>query len=499
MTVSRLLASLPIDDILAVSDDFDFSLACRGVCRDVRTTACGDLFFCIRGSRFDGHKALSEAAGRGAIAAVLSDPAYAVGCPLPYLLIRDTRTAFLPALLAANGNPQRGMTFYAVTGTNGKTSTAYLLDAIFSQSGRHAPTAVIGTVENRIAGERFPASRTTPAPEELVSLLCCARKRGVRTVILEASSHALVQGRLSGLSFACGIFTNLTEDHLDYHGSMEQYYQAKRTLFFSCEKALVNADDAYCRRICTDDAIPAERHAFSLHASSRACADFHASALSQELGTALTLVQNHTSHSFFSPLSGSFAAYNITAAAACAFLCGLDAAVIQRGLSALTCIPGRMEEIVSAPFSVRIDYAHTPDALARALDSVASPRGRTLVLFGCGGDREREKRPRMGSIAAEKADLVFLTADNSRSEDPTSIIDDIIRGIPDSARRKVTVIPDRKAAIEHALSAARPGDTVLLCGKGHETVQEDRTGPHPFSEREIVRAFLKHSTADRQS
>ncbi len=493
MTVSQLLASLPVDDIYAVSDDFELSLACRGVCRDARAVCPDDLFFCIRGSSFDGHSAIAAAKSRGAVAAVLSDPAYRDTCPLPWICIRDTRAAFLPALLTANGNPQAGMTFYAVTGTNGKTSTVYLLDAVFSQSPAHAPTAMLGTVENRIADETFPATRTTPSPEELVSLLCRAKKRGVKTVILEASSHALVQGRLAGLSFACGIFTNLTEDHLDYHKSMEDYYRAKRRLFLSCDRALINADDLYCRRILCDGHIKAETHAFSLAQNPHPTADLHAAATQDENGTLLTLTHNRKTRCLYSPLTGSFAAYNMTAAVACAVLAGVADADIGRGLSRLVAVPGRMERITDIPCPVYIDYAHTPDALYRAVTSVNAPAGRVLLLFGCGGDREREKRPLMGSIAAKYADRCVITADNSRTEDTADIISDILSGIPENARARVTVIEDRRAAIEYILSVAAPHDTVLLCGKGHEVYQEDRAGIHPFSEKEIVLSFLKQT------
>ncbi len=490
MTVSELLAPVSHTDILAHSTDFELSLPCTGVCRDARRVQPGELFFCVRGTSFDGHTAIADAVRGGAAAAVLSDPAYTAHCPLPWILVRDTRTAYLPALLASRGDPHSGMQFFAVTGTNGKTSVAYLLDAILSQSAAYAPTACFGTVENRIGGEALTASRTTPSPEELASLLCRAKEHSVRTVILEASSHALVQGRLAGLRFVCGIFTNLTEDHLDYHKSMENYYRAKRSLFFSCGKALINADDPQCRRILADPAIPAEKYAFTL--SNTPASAFRVCATLQESGTHITLITPNGYIPLSSPLTGSFSAYNITAAAAAAVLAGVPTDVIQRGIASLPRIPGRMERIVRTPFSVYIDYAHTPDALQRAVCSAReTTEHRVLLLFGCGGDREHEKRPQMGRIGAEYADLCVITSDNSRTEEPADIILEILRGVPKKPHADILVIEDRKAAIEAVLSAAAPGDTVLLCGKGHEAYQEDRTGIRPFSEKEIVLRYFK--------
>lgn len=495
VTVLEMLGDLPCEEILGMSPWFDGTAVCGAARRDARCVERGDVFFCIRGTHFDGHTAIGQAACRGASLVVLEEMRYADTCPIPWICIRDTRAAFLPACLCAAGHPERGMHLYAVTGTNGKTSVTYLLEAMFSSDPEYAPCAVIGTVENRIAGENFPTSATTPPPEELCALLCHARERGVKTVILEASSHALAQGRLSGLHFDAGIFTNLTEDHLDYHGSMEDYFLCKRRLFFSCSSMIANADDPYGIRLLLDEDIPAEKISFSLAGNYPHA--FRAQPHPVGNGTRLTVTSpDGAENELSSHLRGSFAAQNITAAAVCAYSAGLSHKTVQTGLSSLENIPGRMECIVETPFSVFVDYAHTPDALRRAICSVKNmpsdpgTTARTLVLFGCGGDREREKRPQMGAIASELADISIITSDNSRSEDPLAIIGDIVAGIPDSPHAEIHIVPDRKQAIETVLSLAHPGDSVLLAGKGHENYQIDRDGRHPFSEKEIVHNYI---------
>lgn len=518
MTILELLADVRICDILAVSLSFDGTQPCGMPRRDAGNVHAGDVFFCIRGTRFDGHNAIGEAVKRGAGLVVLSDMRYADACPVPWICVRGTSEIFLPACLAAAGHPERGMRLYAVTGTNGKTSVTYLLEAMFSASSetddavsdasaRDSVCTVIGTVENRIAGQAFASSQTTPPPEELCEILCRSRDAGVKTVILEASSHALAQHRLAGLHFDTGIFTNLTEDHLDYHKNMEDYFRCKRQLFFSCKTALINIDDPYGRRLFADDTLPAARISFSVcnavpdresdgvNPRSEPPADVCSFVRNTGSETRLTLSSRLWGQKeLYSPLRGRFAAANITAAAALCLHAGLSFDTIQTGLSRLVRIPGRMECIVSEPFTVFLDYAHTPDALSRAIASVREMPGkdgaRVLVLFGCGGNREHEKRPIMGRIASDSADICVITSDNSRSENPADIIAAITRGIGAHPRAEIHVIPDRRAAIEAILDMARPDDRILLAGKGHETYQCDKTGRHPFSEREIVLSRL---------
>ena len=473
MTVYRLLEDIQAHDILCKSSTFDDTLPCTSPCRDSRRIQPGDVFFCIRGPQFDGHTALSDAAHRGAVCAVLEDPAAGDTCPIPWIAVRDTAAAFLSACLAQNGHPERGMTLIAVTGTNGKTSVTYMLEAIFRHAGHRC--AVFGTVENRIDGTVFPSGNTTPAPELLARQLRLAREKNVSTVLMEVSSHALAQRRLSGLHFEYGIFTNLTEDHLDYHRTMEDYFSSKRQLFLSCNTMLVNADDPAGVRLLADPALPDARYAVTPYSDT---GDYTAAYLPQDLRLGCC----------------DFVAANRLLAAVCANLAGISADTAFAALRTMPPIPGRMECIRKTPTSVYIDYAHTPDALTRALRSLRAqnmPGTRLLVLFGCGGDREREKRPKMGAIAASCADLAVITADNSRSEDVRDIIADILSGVMPAQRGKCRVVCDRRDAIYEILSLAAPGDCVLLAGKGHETSQTDRLGTHPFSERGTVDAYFE--------
>lgn len=451
--------------------------------RDSRLVGPNDVYFCIRGAHHDGHTTLSEAAARGAACAVLDDPAYiaaAEALSVPWVLVSDTAAAFLPACLAFHGHPERGMQLYAVTGTNGKTSVTYLLEAIFSAYAPHTPSAVFGTVENRIAGIPQKTEHTTPAPEVLSALLALSAERGVRNVFLEASSHALAQHRLSGLHFECGIFTNLGTDHLDYHETPEDYFLCKRSLFYSCSRALINTDDAYGRRLSED---PAFRDRCISYSPQTAGGTFPLSFLPQDLTDTLA----------------PCIAANRLAAAACAYTAGIPRAVIARAIRTMPPIPGRMECVRCSPFSVYLDYAHTPDALRAVLSGLkaqqlkTAPHGRLCVVFGCGGDRDRTKRPMMGLAAAEYADRIVLTSDNSRSEATCDIIADILGGIPSEHLGKTTVIEDRRDAIRFALSSAADGDTVLLAGKGHETYQTDRDGVHPFSERDIIQDYFSEN------
>ncbi|MCQ2431750.1 MAG: UDP-N-acetylmuramoyl-L-alanyl-D-glutamate--2,6-diaminopimelate ligase [Clostridia bacterium] len=494
MTLRHLLSSLHgvniRDAVYDCSPDLDPDLPITGVTCDSRRAVAGCLFIPIRGTDFDGHNAISEAAAKGARAVFLEDRTKVHNCPLPWLLVRDTHSLLLPLCLAVHGHPERQMRLIAVTGTNGKTSLTYLLEAIFRKCGK---TAVIGTVENRIGDEIIPAKHTTPPPEELAELLSRAADSGVRTVLMEASSHALDQKRLSGLTFDCGIFTNLTEDHLDYHKTAERYFLTKRSLFFHCRTKVICTDDLYGQRLAHDPAL--QRGMFTCSAHADAHADFAVSGLRRgdDSITSYQLDAPDTRLTVKTALPGTFAVINTALAAACAHVMYVPAPCITDGIGALTCIPGRMECIVRTPIAVYLDYAHTPDALEKALDSLACEKGsgRLSVLFGCGGEREREKRPRMAKIAAEHADRVIITSDNCRRENPFRILGDICSGIPEEKADRVTVIPDRKAAIAYLLRSALPGETVLLAGKGHETYEIQADGAHPFSEWEIVYAVMK--------
>ncbi len=494
MTLRELFAEIDTSALLRLSAEIDWDQTITAPNEDARTVTDGEMFLCVRGTHFDGHTAIEDAVMRGAAVIVLEDAAFLPACTVPWMLVQDVRALLLPLYLAAQKHPERTLHFLAVTGTNGKTSVTYLLEAIFRKRGK---CAVFGTVENRIDGAVLPSENTTPSPRTFAKLCRDCADAGVRYVIIEASSHALAQKRLAGITFQVGIFLNLTEDHLDYHKTTEQYFLCKRSLFFSCATCLFNIDDPYGQRLAADPAFSRKQYTFSAEPGTDA--DF-------SVCHPFCDRQNPALHRFFlrapdstlylsTLLCGDFIYTNVAAAAACAYLSRIPADCIVDGIMACRRIPGRMECITSAPCRVYVDYAHTPDALYRALSwlrGTIPPEGTLWVLFGCGGDREREKRPKMGRIAAALADHILLTADNSRTEPLFAILSDIISGIAADQRKKIQLICSRKDAIRTALSMLQPKDVLLLAGKGHETYEIDSTGRHPFSERELVEEFVSH-------
>lgn len=493
MTLRQLLRQLPPASIKEKHiSPSALEIPLSALCEDAREVMSGAVYICICGTKFDGHKVIASAVARGAACVILSDLSYAAALSVPWIAVDDTRALLLPLYLAFRGHPERHIKLFAVTGTNGKTSVTYLLEAIFA---RHGGCAVFGTVENRIGGEVFPSENTTPTPKMLAELLARARDRGIKYAVLEASSHALVQNRLSSLCFEVGVFLNLTEDHLDYHKSTEAYYNAKRSLFFSCKKCLFVIDDAYGKRLYADPAFAKRAYSISAKEENINSSDFY-------LYPPFADTEGSQKRRFFlalpdallclsTSLEGSFAPINASVSAACAHLAHIPLDDIADGIRSLKTILGRMECIVRNPFSVYCDYAHTPDALQKALLGLKqSKSGRLSILFGCGGDREKQKRPKMGKIAVSFADRVFLTADNSRTEPLFSILAGIVSGIPMSERHKVTLICSRADAIAKMLDTAQPNDTLLLAGKGHEAYETDASGTHPFSEKSIVKAVL---------
>ena len=465
--------------ILEKSSGFRPETQNTGICQDSRKVIPGSVFTAVRGTKADGHDMISEAVSRGASLVVLDRADICDSLSVPWILVNDTAAVLLPLYLTYHGHPEHGMRFTAVTGTNGKTSVTCFLEAILS---RRARCAVIGTIGNRIGGVPCRTDMTTPAPEALSAFLAKAARAGVTEVILEASSHALAQRRLSGLPISTGIFTNLTEDHLDYHKTTDAYFAAKRSLFYACSLGAVNTDDPFGQRLFSDPAFAGKLHGYS----AAGCAEFSAcGARDTACGSAFCFRTERDRVPVTLSVPGDFMISNALAALTSAVLSGIPAKEAAAALAAVRCIPGRMETIVSEPFAVYLDYAHTPDALMHALSSLRKRTSRRLlVLFGCGGDREKEKRPAMGRIAAELADLVFVTDDNPRTEDPAVIRQEILAGIPDPGN--ICEIEGRESAIRAVLDAAQPGDTVLLAGKGHEDYTIDRGGRHPFSEREIV-------------
>lgn len=449
-----------------------------GIGVDSRTIGPGMLYVALRGSQVDGHRFVPDAVRRGAAAVVVEAPQQS---GVPEIVVRDSHRAALVLGRAWYGHPARALTLIGVTGTNGKTTTTGLIRHLCNEGGAAGSIGTLGAFDGR--GEAIPStagSLTTPGPIDLQATLASMVQRGVSHVAMEASSHSLDQRRLDGLTFAAGVFTNLTRDHLDYHGTMEGYLASKlrlSSLLGLRGIEIVNRDDTAW------EAMPARipRLTFGLHPS----ADVRATELVLDIaGARFRLSGEFGSADVALPLLGDFNVANALAAAATVLGLGRSLTDVARLLSSAPQVPGRMERIADFPCIVLRDYAHTPDALERALTSLRPlTAGRLIVVFGCGGDRDRGKRPIMGRIAAELSSLAIVTSDNPRTEDPNSIIDDIEQGMGNGTHLRIT---DRLAAIHAALDAARPGDTILLAGKGHETYQVIGTEKIEFDEREIV-------------
>ena len=448
---------------------------------DSRAVVPGALFVAVRGTQRDGHAYLADAERRGAVAALVEDPG--AETTLPLLVVREGRRAAARAAAAAYGEPASRLVLVGVTGTNGKTTTVGMLRHLLD-APQH-PAASIGTLGVLLgsAGTPLPggAGLTTPGPVELQRLLRTLADRGVRAVAMEVSSHALDQRRVDGVQFDAAVFTNLTRDHLDYHGTMDAYYAAKARLLEYLKPqgvTIINADDPAW------GALAPTTRVVTFSVGSARTADVALRDVRHEpRGSAGTLDVGDDQAPTRVPLLGDFNVSNAAGAAAAAVGLGLSIDEVAARLRELPQVPGRLERLRDRPAVLR-DYAHTPDALARALAAVRPfAPGRLIVVFGCGGDRDRGKRPEMGRIAAAGADVVVLTSDNPRTEDPERILDEIAAGMPRPADAR---LEDRRAAIAHALAIAGPDDLVLLAGKGHETYQIRGTETLPFDEAAIV-------------
>ena len=451
----------------------------------------GCLFICIRGLHTDGHRFIGEAAAKGAACVLCErgrDPA-----PIPTLYSDDPRRAAARLYNAFYGSPAASLKFIGVTGTNGKTTVTHMLRAILETSMHR--TGLIGTVGCESCGrhlaprDRDPLSNmTTPDPPDLYRMLREMVDDGVEYVLMEVTSHALALGKLDPIHFRAGIFTNLTPEHLDFHKTMEAYAGAKAELFRRSELSVINTDSPWGDRMRS----AAAGKCVGCSAVGRA-ADYRAENLHRASvrGVEYELHSEKTRMKISCPIPGGFTVMNSMQAAACAIELGIGPPSIQDALASMTGVRGRMERVrlgLCADFSVLIDYAHTPDALEKLLRTArdsGTDGQRIVLLFGCGGDRDKTKRAIMGSVAELYADRVIVTSDNSRTEDPEAIISDILSGM---RKREAEVIPDRAEAIRHAVLTAEPHDLILLAGKGHEEYEIDRQGRHPFSEREIVLA-----------
>jgi len=481
MNWNELVTALQREGLLVTAPADGVQLSGLGI--DTRTIAPGELYCAVRGTTADGHEFAAEAVARGAVA-VMGERS--VGAGVPEILVTDGRRAASVAARTWYGEPAAAMTLIGVTGTNGKTTTTGLVRHLFNAGGTAGSIGTLGAFDG--AGERVPStagSLTTPGPVDLHATFAEFRKRGVTHIAMETSSHSLDQGRLDGLNFAAGIFTNLTHEHLDYHRTMEAYLAAKlrlSALLGPSGYEVVNADDPawaalppFPRRVTFGESPDAEVRAEDV--------------LLEAGGSSFRLTGRFGRADVRIPLMGSFNVSNALAAAATALVLGRPLAEVVDRLNAAPQVPGRMERLADAPMVVLRDYAHTPDAMTRVLATLRPlTPGRLILIFGCGGDRDRSKRPEMARIAVEGADLVAITPDNPRTEDPERIMDDMESGMGGAHHLRFN---DREVAIHRVLADAEPGDTVLLAGKGHETYQLIGKTKHPFDERTIVQAALE--------
>ena len=414
---------------------------------DSRAVRPGSLFFCVRGARVDGHDLAREAVDAGAVALVVEER---LDLPVPQMTVADARRAMPAAAVAFFGDPSAELEVVGITGTNGKTTTAFLLHAILAAAGRRP--ALLTNIERRVGGESRPTGLNTPEAIDLQRLFREMLDAGDRSCVMEATSIAAAQGRLQGTRFKVLVFTNLTQDHLDFHGTMDDYFAAKRALFDQAERAVVNVSDEWGRRLAAD----------------------------------VTFTPDDDLGGIALKLRGAFNRANAAGAIAAARALGVSDDAIREGIESVAGVPGRFESVEAGqPFAVIVDYAHTPDSLANVLRAARSvDDGRVIVVFGAGGDRDRDKRPQMGRAAAELADRAIVTTDNPRSEDPAAIAAEVADG-------KLEVIVDRREAIAAALADAQPGDVVVIAGKGADTEMELDGHSVPFDDRDVARELLR--------
>jgi UDP-N-acetylmuramoyl-L-alanyl-D-glutamate--2,6-diaminopimelate ligase len=464
---------------------------------DSRRVKRGDVFLAMRGETSDGNRYIDKAIAAGAIAVVTDSESEKPREGVAWAQVPHGRRAL--ARLSANyfKRPAEKLAITGVTGTNGKSTTTFLLESILTAEGRKS--ALIGTIEYHVAGQILPAPHTTPEALELNRMLRDALGHGTTEAVMEVSSHALAQQRVFGVPFDVAVFTNLTRDHLDYHRTMEEYLTAKQVLFTGCgteppRVAVLNLDDESGQSLVK----VSKSRGSKVLTYGWSSGDFHAEKVEiTPRGTRFDLVTPEEKVPIWSPLAGKVNVYNILAAAGAACARGCSRQAIEKGVAALARVPGRFERVdCRQPFSVVVDYAHTDDALrnltslAREFVSHSGSSRRVITVFGCGGDRDRAKRPLMGEAAGRGSDFVVLTSDNPRSEDPRAIINDALVGLQRSGT-KYSIEPDRKSAIALAVREAAPGDIVLIAGKGHEKVQVSRQGTVPFDDVEVARQALR--------
>jgi UDP-N-acetylmuramoyl-L-alanyl-D-glutamate--2,6-diaminopimelate ligase len=464
---------------------------------DSRRVKPGDAFIAMRGEASDGNKFIGKAIAQGAVAIISDSASEPPREGVAWARVPHGRRAL--ARLSANfyKRPAERLAVTGITGTNGKSTTAFIVEAILSATSRKS--ALVGTIEYHVAGKVLPAPHTTPEALDLNRILAEALGSGATEAVMEVSSHALAQQRVYGIPFDVAVFTNLTRDHLDYHHTMEEYFASKQALFEGCgtdppRVAVLNTDDEYGQKL----ARVSKKRGSEVVTYGLTGGDLHADKIDiTPRGTRFDLVTPEEVVPIFSPLIGKVNVYNILAAAGAAYARACKPDAISRGIANLARVPGRFERVdCKQPFTVVVDYAHTDDAvrnltsLAREFVQRAGQKGRVITVFGCGGDRDRAKRPLMGEAAGRGSDFVVLTSDNPRSEDPLAIINDAMVGLQRSGT-KYKVEPDRKTAIAWAIREAGPGDIVLIAGKGHEKVQVTREGSIPFDDVDVAHQVLR--------
>jgi UDP-N-acetylmuramoyl-L-alanyl-D-glutamate--2,6-diaminopimelate ligase len=464
----------------------------RGLTADSRKVERGDCFVAVPGFKQDARRFIPDAVARGA-GLVVTEGEAVPGVDVAQVLVPATRPALAHLAAAYYGHPSHALTLVGVTGTNGKTTTSYLVDALLRVAG---PTGILGTIQYVVGDEVRPAGQTTPEALDIEAMLATMRDRGVKGVAMEVSSHALALSRVDGLAFDVGVFTNLTQDHLDFHGTLEEYGRAKRRLFELVARsskrrrtAVVNGDDPWGARMV--DGLELDVLTFGLGVGNRVRAMRWTSSLE---GIRMRVETPRGSVDVASPLIGEHNVMNLLGAVGVGVALGLEPAVVARSLGGVSAVPGRFEQVrAGQPFLVVVDYAHTPDALERVLTTARKiTTGRLGIVFGCGGDRDRTKRPIMGEIAARLTDRVWITSDNPRSENPDAIIEEIAFGVRRvcAAPDRYAMVAERRAAISAALSWAAAGDAIVIAGKGHETYQIVGADILPFDDRAVARDIL---------
>ena len=481
MASSSTLASLAgLAEGTLHSDDPDAAdIRITDVTHDSRGAAEGTLFVAVRGSSHDGHDFINLAVDAGSPAVCVD---HVVGSGVPEIVVDDTRAALGPLAAAVHGHPSRSLAVIGVTGTNGKTTVTHYIESIASSAG--IETGLIGTVSTRIGAEELSSVRTTPEATDFQRLLSAMRDKGARVVACEVSSHALTLGRVAATRFEVAAFTNLSHDHLDFHGDMDSYWQAKRSLFTDYEvgTAVVNLDDPVGNRLVAD--VRSEVLTVGSDGDVRVTAYRHVGS-----GTEIEMRTPWGSLSAVTPVVGSFNVSNVAVAVACCLATGVELVAVEKGLPTLQAVPGRFEEMSHGPLRVVVDYAHTPDGISKAIEAARDlGPARVIVVVGAGGDRDHDKRPMMGEAASE-ADLVVVTSDNPRGEDPAEIVSQVMAGIPPG--HAVTLEADRVKAIGAAVLGAEDGDLVLILGRGHEAHQEAAGRLVPLDDRDIARRALK--------